>query len=175
MSFAPALAGFIRAVIGPLDYYACYPAKVVAQNSDGTLELVPDNPRIAPHSAVPIRGLPGVAVKVAPGARALLEFANGSPKAPIATLFEAHSLLEVVVTADVKVSISAPLVVLAGTSGSVANGEALNSAISALGNAIGTAVGTVPGGAAAGGTITTAVEVFSTSAANALSASVRVA
>lgn len=113
MSFGPALAAFVRAVIGPLDYYAAYPAQVVTQNSDGTLELKPDNPRIGPHSAVPIRGLPGVTVKVAPGARVLLEFANGSPKAPIATLFEPHSLLEVTVTADVKVSVSAPMVVLA--------------------------------------------------------------
>jgi hypothetical protein len=98
VSFGPALANFIRAVVGPVDYYAQHPARVLAQNGDGTLELQPDSPRIPALSAVPLRGLPGVAVKVAAGARVLVGFESGNPGAPVAMLWEASGLLELTVT-----------------------------------------------------------------------------
>lgn len=116
MSFGPALARFIRAVVGPVDYFAQYPAKVLAQNGDGTLELQPDSARVPALSAVPMRGLPGVVAKVKPGARVLVGFENGSPDAPVALLAESSGLLQLTITADVKVTVSAPLVELGGAS-----------------------------------------------------------
>lgn len=113
MSFGPALANFIRTVVGPVDYFAQYPAKVLAQNADNTLELQPDSPRLPGLSGVPMRGLPGVVAKVKPGARVLVGFENGSPDAPVAMLAEPSGLLQLTISADVKVTVSAPLVVLA--------------------------------------------------------------
>jgi phage baseplate assembly protein V len=78
------------------------------------------------------------------------------------------------VTASTKVVVAAPLVELAGSTHSVAKGEDLNTAISTLAGAIGTAVSGIPtGGAAAGAAITTAVGIFNSSAAAALSTKVK--
>jgi hypothetical protein len=90
------LALFVRAT-QPVDYLALYPAKVLKQNADGTLELVPDDARIPHTSNVPIRlGIPGTTVKVAVAARVLLGFENASPSQPVATLWEASGLVELV-------------------------------------------------------------------------------
>ena len=71
-----------------LDFYAMYPARVVAQNPDGSLELKPDDARLPGFSAVPIRyGVPGIRVEVVPGARIGIEFEGGNPSAPVATLW----------------------------------------------------------------------------------------
>lgn len=113
MSFGPTLAAFIRAVVGPLDYFAHHPCTVVSQAADGTVELKPDSPRVPPLKGVPLLlGLPGVSVKVATGARVRLGFDGGSPERPQAMLWEAGGLLEVLVTATVKVTVQAPQVLL---------------------------------------------------------------
>lgn len=142
MSFGPALANFIRAVVGPVDYYAQHPARVLAQNSDGSLELQPDSARVPALSAVPIRGLPGVTVKVATGARVLVGFEGGSPSAPIATLWEASGLLELTVTASTKVTVVAPAVSLGEDSPAyaVALAEKVATQLTALKTAITSAV-----------------------------------
>lgn len=86
---------FIRAVFPRIDYLARYPAAVVTQNADLTLELKPDDDRFPPLSKVAIRlGLPGATVKVANGARVLLAFASGDPQQPIAELWESGSVTE---------------------------------------------------------------------------------
>lgn len=73
----------------PVDRFALYPTRVASQSADGALDLVPDDPRLAPCQAVPIRlGIPGVTVEVAAGARVLLGFEGGDPAAPVATLWE---------------------------------------------------------------------------------------
>jgi hypothetical protein len=101
-----------------LDFFASYPCRVVSQNEDGSLELKPDDPRVgAGLSAVPVRGLPGVVARVKTTARVLLTWEGGDPAKPIATLFEAHSLERLEVTASVQVTVSAPKVVLAQSEG----------------------------------------------------------
>lgn len=65
------------------------------------------------------------------------------------------------------------VVKLAGSADAVAKGGALNTAIATLGTAIAGAVAGIPGGAGAGATITTAVGTFNTSAAAALSTTVK--
>lgn len=93
------LEAFVRSLLHRLDYFALYPAKVVVQNADGTLELQPDDTRLPPHSQVPIRlGIPGASVKVAVGARVLLGFAAGRPDLPIATLWETGTVTELTIS-----------------------------------------------------------------------------
>lgn len=96
-----ALEALLRTLFSRVDYLALYPAKVVAQNSDGTLELTPDDSRVPGLSKVPVRyGLPGVQAKVAAGARVLLGFSGGDPGAPVATLWEPGSLNDLTVAAS---------------------------------------------------------------------------
>jgi hypothetical protein len=102
-----ALAAFVRSVTSRLDYLALYSCKVLSQNGDGTLELQPDDARLPGLSKVPIRiGVPGVDVKVTPGAKVLLGFAGGDPRQPIAALFDKDSLKEITVTSATKVTIT---------------------------------------------------------------------
>jgi len=83
---------FIRQVMYKVDFLAFYPCTIVAQNTDGTLELKADSPEIGSFSGIPIRyGLPGVAVQLT-GGRCLIGWEGGSPKHPIACLFEASGV-----------------------------------------------------------------------------------
>jgi hypothetical protein len=89
------LTAFIRRVVGldivgpRIDFLAWYPCKVVSQNSDGTLELQPDDSRLPGYSKVPIRyGVPGITATVSNGARALLTFAGADPQKPIVVGWE---------------------------------------------------------------------------------------
>lgn len=80
-------------IVNSIDHLASYQCKVISQNSDGTLELRPDDSRLPPYSKVPIRyGVPKVSATVNAGARILLEFAGGNPQRPIATLWELDSI-----------------------------------------------------------------------------------
>lgn len=88
------LAQFVRAVFSRIDYLALYPAKVIAQRGDGSLDVVPDDGRFAGLSGVPVRyGIPGVTATVAPGARVLIGFAGGDPSRPIAEFWESATLI----------------------------------------------------------------------------------
>lgn len=109
-----------------LAYLKAHPCKVVGQNADDTLELVPDDEALGGTlgnglSRVPIRyGFPGVTVKVAVGARCDVLFEGGDPSRPVATHFEPGSLDEIVLTASTKVTIAAPDIDLGDASGTVA-------------------------------------------------------
>ncbi len=105
---------FVESVIGPrIDYLASYPSRVVAQASDGSLEVVPDSPRVPGMVGVPIRyGIPGVTAKVAAGARVNVAFDGGDPASPVATMWEPDGLLEINVTASTKITVNAPSVIL---------------------------------------------------------------
>jgi hypothetical protein len=86
----------------PTRYHRAYPAKVVAQNADGTLELIPDSDLMPGLSGVPIRTFaPEVSVTVAPGSRCQVVFEEGDPQRPTAAGFEspAGALLKVAITA----------------------------------------------------------------------------
>jgi hypothetical protein len=97
------------------DFSGLYPARVVSQNADGSLELRPDDPdRFGLGlSRVPLRlGLPGVAVKVRKDSRVLLSFEGFDPQRPIATLWDAASAEELTFTCEGKVIVNAPKVFL---------------------------------------------------------------
>jgi hypothetical protein len=89
------LTAFIRRVVGldilgpRMDYLGEFPAKVVSQNGDGTLELQPDDSRLPGYSKVPIRyGVPGITATVSGGARCLLAFAGADPQKPVVVGWE---------------------------------------------------------------------------------------
>jgi hypothetical protein len=76
---------FLAGIRQEIQFSRSYPAEVVAQNADGTLQVMPDDPKTRGKglNKVPIRtGLPGFKVKVTRGARATIEFENGDPSAP---------------------------------------------------------------------------------------------
>jgi hypothetical protein len=111
-----ALRAIVERVAAPYDFFSEVRAKVVKQNSDGTLELVPQSPRLPGLTRVPIRnGLPGVQVKVVAGAFVLVRFEDGDPGRPAAGLFDPGSLQELTITAG-----AAGLIrVIAGAGGTV--------------------------------------------------------
>lgn len=71
-----------------VDYTALWPARVVAQRGDGTLDLHPDSARVAPCQSVPYRTVRGLSVEVAAGARVLLGYEGGDPARPYALAWE---------------------------------------------------------------------------------------
>ena len=93
----------VERIVGQrLDLLAAYPARVVSQNADGTLELVPYSSKLPALTRVPIRyGVPGVSAKVSAGARVLVEFEGGSSASPVATVWDVASVTEIAVTANV--------------------------------------------------------------------------
>jgi hypothetical protein len=79
---------FLRPLRTEIDYTKKYRCRVSAQNSDRTLQLVPDDPKMKGQGLdrVPIRvGLPGMKIFVESGARCNLGFENGDPSQPYAT------------------------------------------------------------------------------------------
>lgn len=141
------LHALIRDMLGPLDYHAPYSAKVVAQNGDGTLELQPDDPRLAGLSNVPVLlGLPGATVKVLPGARVLLGFANGDPQKPFSQVWESGTALEL--------NLSGMTVNISGATAINLNGPGLG--VARIGDLVSPVAGTAgPFPVAATGTIAT--------------------
>jgi hypothetical protein len=82
-----------------IDYSRWYPARVISQHADGSLELYPDDERVRGNglTRVPLlHGIPGVSVKVAAGGRVRLFFEAGDPKLPAAALWpDGSSVVEV--------------------------------------------------------------------------------
>jgi hypothetical protein len=124
------LLAVVRSAFPRIDFLASYPARVVAQNADGSLELIPDDARFPAVSRVPIRyGLPGVKATVAPGARVLLGFAGGDPAKPQAELWESATLLKLEV-------LGAEVIVGTGATQPAALATALRTELDALWTAI---------------------------------------
>jgi hypothetical protein len=89
------LRRWLRKATARMDTLALYPARVVSQNADGTLEVKPDSDRLPGLSRVRIKaGLPGVLVRVASGARVVIAFEEGDPRLPVATLWEDAKLTD---------------------------------------------------------------------------------
>lgn len=91
------LERFLGSIRRRIDYSREYPARVVKQNTDGTLQLVPDDDVVkgAGLDKVPMRfGLPGITAEVLPGARCRLVFAAGDPSRPEVIAFEAGAALK---------------------------------------------------------------------------------
>lgn len=88
-----------RATEASRAYAQWYPARVVRQAEDGSLELYPDDPKIRGNGLthVPLRhGLPGCSVKLKSDARVLLFFEQGDPKMPAAALFPGEAGVDVI-------------------------------------------------------------------------------
>lgn len=98
MDFRAALERLISYVVRDTTFLRSYECTVERQAADGTLDLMPDNPAIAGTGlqGVPIyHGLPGVTVTVTPGARVLLQFVNGDPTKPYASLWRSGDIEEI--------------------------------------------------------------------------------
>lgn len=82
---------FLSAIRREMDHALPYPCKVVSQNADLTLQLVPEDPRMPSDGldGIPIRpGLPGWAVRVKTGARVRVCFDSGDRSKPYATAWD---------------------------------------------------------------------------------------
>lgn len=104
-------AAIVESCVGNrIDYSRRYPAKVLGQAGDGSLELLADHPKVRGNgiTRVPIRhGLPGVRVKVNVGSYVELFFEEGDPKRPAAGLWPDGSSCS-------EISIVAPTVKITG-------------------------------------------------------------
>ncbi len=119
--FRQDFANIVENLVGRrLDYTQLYPAVVIAQNADGTLQLLADSPTIrgTGHNNVRIRhGLPGVSVTVSQGARVRIGFENGDPSQPYAALWDTDAAsVTINLTTSVDISLVAPTVNLGGAS-----------------------------------------------------------
>jgi hypothetical protein len=75
----------VLAALPSLLYLQLHPARVVAQDGDDSLQVVPDSSLVPPMAGVPLRaGYPGLHLRVLPGARVLVSFEDGDPARPIA-------------------------------------------------------------------------------------------
>jgi len=113
------LTAFVDQVTGSkIDYSRLYPARVIRQSGDGTLEIMPDDQIIRGNglTGVPLRlGIPGLSVTVPAGGKILLFFEAGDPKRPAAALHPSGaSVLSVSLTASTEVKITAPSVSITG-------------------------------------------------------------
>lgn len=103
-----ALTKIVRQMTRTIDFLAMYPATVVSQSGDGSLELKLASDRMPSMSRVPIRyGVPGIRAEVRTGSAVAVEFERGSPAAPVATVWDSESVKALTVKAD-KVIIDAP-------------------------------------------------------------------
>lgn len=83
----------IRSMMAPTDYHALYPASVIAQNADKTLELRTESTKLGMLSKVRIKlGIPGATVTLEAGASVLLGFEAGDPSRPVALLWGASTI-----------------------------------------------------------------------------------
>ena len=90
----------LDAVRRQTDYHRIWPARVVSQHGDGTLELYPDDEWLRGAGGlnrVPIRhGLPGTTLTVTAGARVRVGFEAGDPKRPYAALWDTDAAFTVI-------------------------------------------------------------------------------
>lgn len=116
MTLVEALEAVVSRVMRRVDYHALYPARVVTQHADGSLDLVPDASRVPSCQHVPVRTLRGLSVEVDVGARVLLGYENGDPSAPYASLWEPGDAVVVRVNGgDSRVARDGEVVVSSGT------------------------------------------------------------
>lgn len=113
-----ALSALVNSLVERVDFYALYPARVVAQNDDGTLEVRPDHPRLPALSRVPIRyGIPGLSIKLVDQARVLMGFEGGSPEAPYVSAWASGAVAEYAIETTAKVTVKSPAVFLGDEDG----------------------------------------------------------
>lgn len=118
-AFIECFRDLIRQELSSLRYRDRWPARVVGQAADGTVELVPDDSTVPGQTGVPLRlGIPGATAKVSVGTRVLMAFERfGAHWRPIADLWETGSVAG---DAPEEITIPATARVRLGQSGHVA-------------------------------------------------------
>lgn len=92
-----AFEALVKRVMRRVDYLALYPARVVAQDGDGgSLDVVPDDPRVTVPRGLPYRTLAGVAITVPSGTRCHVGFEGGDPSKPYVALWELGDVTKLV-------------------------------------------------------------------------------
>lgn len=88
-----AFTAMVGKVTRRIDYLGMYPATVLKDHGDNTIDVEPDDARIAKMEAIPIAlFLPGVKVEVATDTRVLIGWDGGNPAKPRAYLWTSDSL-----------------------------------------------------------------------------------
>lgn len=85
------------------EYRGLYRARLVSQSADlQKCGVIPDDDRLPQMENIPLaHGVPGLSVRVRPGAHLLVGWMNGSPARPFASLWETDaSAVKVTMTAD---------------------------------------------------------------------------
>ena len=91
---AEPLTRIVKGAVPGVDYLGWYRARVVkealsATTRKMTVDVVPDDARIPPLSAITLKlGLPGAEVQISPGAYVLVGWENGDPAKPQAALWD---------------------------------------------------------------------------------------
>ena len=100
-----AIAKVVRQFTRSLDFALFYPARVVSQNANGSLELILDSPRMPGMSRIPMEHpWPGVSAEVAAGSRVLVYFHDADPAKPRAALWSSGTLNKLTLTCpDVRI------------------------------------------------------------------------
>lgn len=101
-----ALERLVQQATRRLDYLAAYPASVLIDHGDMTVDVQPDDTRLPAMTGIPLRvNLPGAVVKVKKGARLLVQFEGGQPSKPIATLYQGGTLERLLISTGLGVVI----------------------------------------------------------------------
>lgn len=96
------LARLVRSLTARFEYQALRAAKVVAQNDDYTLELVPEDEAWPGMSRVPIRtGIPGCRFRVRAGARVFFTFEGADSTRPLVTEWDEAGVDKVIFKAGI--------------------------------------------------------------------------
>ena len=89
------LDALVSNVTRAAQYHALYPAVVLGQAEDGSVDVQPDSPLLPALVQVPIRTTsPGTTIKVAQGTRCLIAFGGGAPNDPVVVAWEPGSETE---------------------------------------------------------------------------------
>jgi hypothetical protein len=142
-----------------IHYSRWYPSKVVRQDPDGTVHLIPDDARVRGNGLahIPIRhGVPGLTVRVALGMYVRLFFEDGDPSKPACALWEdGSSVLDVTMQCLQGVHFVAPQITFGPTANptqSALLGEFMMTYIDGITNAVIGALNLItPGPTSSGG------------------------
>lgn len=119
-------------------YSRWYPAKVIAQDADGTLQILPDDERMRGNglTGIPLLlGVPGLRATIPPGQQVRLAFEDANPTKPFAALCDQGSpLLELTLEASTQITMVGPLMLYGSATAAYSHvlGDVLQQLLSAL-------------------------------------------
>lgn len=104
-----AFAAMVAKVMRRVDYLGMYPATVLTDHGDNTVDLEPDDTRIAKLVKVPIAlFIPGAKITVKKDARVLLGWDSGNPAKPRAYLWQSGDLDTLKIIGETLVVVECP-------------------------------------------------------------------